>query len=521
MPTDTAEVNVERGSDLNPSRTVLDELKKLVQQSSHYLLGLLGGLALGFISFPVFTRAFSVADYGLIDYVQKILLVVAALGKAGMQNSALRFYNRETFSADPTAARRYYSTMLLSVGGAGMLLALLFPFLIRLLPTSIVDAPLAAILSFASVLIVLRVMQPLLWSFLRIQERTKACAIAGLIIKGASVVVIILLLKIMGPSVKTYYTGTIAVELCVVAAFCFPLFRGGLVKPGSFDSTLFRAGVAFGAPLIVQELAGLILDSGDRAMVRIYLGDNPLGLYAVAYGLASYVNTLLYTPLGLAILPIYMRIWNKEGREKTIEFVSFGLDTFLMAAGGLFAIASVASGDVVKLLASSKYHGAGPLIPTLVAGLLIYTAQIFLNAGLLIHKKTFAMAATLSVSALLNIGLNIVLLPRMGLQGAALATLLSYLVSTIMLAVLASRELPLTIKLRSVGIYVIGALAAWAVPSLFELPAPIWNVILKPPCALLVYVAVLYLLDGRFRDMSGQLWRKLRNRMEVDHAVAM
>jgi O-antigen/teichoic acid export membrane protein len=356
--------------------------------------------------------------------------------------------------------------------------------------------------------------QSILWSFLRVQERTKTYGIASFIIRAASIVVILLLIKISGPSVKTYYAGTIVVEVGVVVALCFPLFRSGLINPMNFDPPLFWTGVAFGAPLIVQELAGLVLDSGDRVMIRTYLGGNPLGLYSVAYGLASYVNTLLYTPIGLAIVPIYMRLWNSEGRKQTIEFLSYGLKVFLMAAGALFAIAAAASRDAVLLLASSKYQGAEALIPTLVAGLLIYTVQIFLSAGLLIKKRTLAMAVTLSVSAALNIVLNYVLLPMMGLQGAALATLLSYLAGTVALAALAYRELPLTIELRSVAVYVLGAIAAWAVPSLFELRAPIWNLMVKPCCALLVYVSVLSVLDPGFRSIAGQLWRKLRKKSE-------
>ena len=72
---------------------ISNELKKLLRHSSHYLAGLLGAMALGFVSFPIFTRVFSVADYGTIDFVQKILLVLIAVSKMGTQNSALRFYD--------------------------------------------------------------------------------------------------------------------------------------------------------------------------------------------------------------------------------------------------------------------------------------------------------------------------------------------------------------------------------------------------------------------------------------------
>src|SRR5580700_8084343 len=115
------------------SRSVAGEMKKLIRHSSHYLAGLFGGLAIGFISFPIFTRIFSVADYGMIDFIQKILLVPTALSKAGMQNSVLRFYNEKEFSSNRQAARSYYSTMLFGVAAMAVLITLVFLVAVKLL----------------------------------------------------------------------------------------------------------------------------------------------------------------------------------------------------------------------------------------------------------------------------------------------------------------------------------------------------------------------------------------------------
>ena len=123
---------------------------------------------------------------------------------------------------------------------------------------------------------------------------------------------------------------------------------------------LLRAGFAFGLPLVLQEIAGIVLDSGDRVLVQRYIGMDALGFYSVAYGLSSYVNTLIMAPLGLAILPIYMRLWRTEGRQRTSEFLSFGLDLFAGASAAILMIVLTCSHDAVVLLASAKYAGARP-----------------------------------------------------------------------------------------------------------------------------------------------------------------
>src|SRR5437868_4433924 len=132
---------------------VTGELRRLVRQSSGYLVGIVGSMALGFISFPIFTRAFSVADYGTIDYLQKILLLLTATSKCGMQNSALRFFNRDEFAADPAAEKRYYSTIFLGSGAASLLLTCVFAAGVWGAPRSLLSTPLSATLTLASVLI--------------------------------------------------------------------------------------------------------------------------------------------------------------------------------------------------------------------------------------------------------------------------------------------------------------------------------------------------------------------------------
>jgi O-antigen/teichoic acid export membrane protein len=501
------------------SETILIELKRLVRQSSHYLFGLIGGLLLGFVSFPIFTRMFSVADYGLIDLAQKIILLAAAGAKAGLQNSALRFFNGESFAKDPAGERKYYSTMLWGVTAVAVALTLALELTLPVLRRSIVDPPLAALLSFGAVLVPIRAIQSLLSAFLRIQERTKFSNSLGVVTKAALIVAVLLLLPWMGRSVQTYYTAMISTEALAILVLLVPLFGKGLLNPAAFDKNLFAASLAFGVPMIAQELAGIALDSADRFLVRIYMGDTPLGLYSVAYGLAGYVNTLLYAPLGLAILPIYMRLWRTKGAQETSDFLGVNLEVFVMAAAGACALAGVGSRDAVLLLASAKYRGADALIPMLVLGQLIYTSQIFLNAGLLIHKRTGIMAANLGFAALLNIGLNCVLLPRMGLQGAAIATLVSYLVCTIALAHLSFHVLPMNLPWRSIAFYTVAAAAACGAGALIETEMPLLTLASRCILTSTVYLGALYMYDPRIRTFAGFLWRRLRRVSEAPIAA--
>ncbi len=489
------------------SRSVAGEMKKLIQHSSHYLAGLFGGLAIGFISFPIFTRIFSVADYGLIDFIQKILLVPTALSKAGMQNSVLRFYDEKKFSSDPRAARGYYSTMLLGVGGMGLVITLIFLVAVKLLLKHFIDGQLATLLCFASSLILLRAIESILLSFLRIEERTAAYNATQVLMKAAMVGTVCAFLPWLGRSVRTYLSGTMAAEMVIVTVLVAWLFRRRLIGAMHFDKALFRSAVGFGLPLIFYELAGVILLTADRALVRYYLGAEALGYYSVAYGLSQYVNDLMTVPLGLAILPIYLRLWTNEGRERTTEFLHVSLDFYLMAAAGIYMLVTLGSHDALLLLASQKYLGADRLIPFLVGGLLIYTTHVFLCAGLLIQKKTGTMALALVCSTILNVILNCVLLPRYGLMGAAVALLLTHVVTILLLWLASSRILPIGVRFGALAKYGLCGLAGWALASQIALPAHLLNAICRCSAGLAVYLTGLALLDTRIRSLPGYLWR--------------
>lgn len=481
------------------------ELSTLFHQSSHYVLGIAATLALGFVSFPLFTRMFSVADYGLIDFAQKIILLVTTIGKAGMQNSAIRFYDRKVFAGDPARERSYYSTLFFGVGALAIAVTLVFAVL-----SAALSGPLAKLLLFGSALISIRALQSILWAFLRVEERTRTYNVLTVVMRAATIASILLLIPATGVSVRTYFLGMMGVELAVLLYGIVPLIRRGLLHVHAVRPELLQSSVAFGLPLVMQELFGIVLDSGDRAVVRHYLGADALGFYSVAYGLSTYVNNFLVAPLGLAIAPIYMRLWNEEGPAKTAEFLGNALDVFFMVAAAVMAVVWVSAHDVMVVLASAKYQGADRLMPAIVAGLLMYTTQVFANAGLIIQKKTRLLGAAVAISAALNIGLNILLVPRIGLDGAALATLWSYAFCSVLIAVLSFRFLALKIHVVRLAGYLLAGTAAVWVGGRLDVGVPAVNAVLKTSAVLGAYLIVLAALDSRLRAWGALVWNRLR-----------
>jgi O-antigen/teichoic acid export membrane protein len=222
--------------------------------------------------------------------------------------------------------------MLFGVAAMAVAITLVFLVAVKFLLKHFIDGPLATLLCFASALILLRAIESILLSFLRIEERTAAYNAAQVLMKAAMVGTVCAFLPWIGRSVRTYLIRHDGCGSRVRAGAGIVALPPAAAERRQFDRALFRSAVGFGLPLVFYELAGVILLTADRALVRYYLGAEALGYYSVAYGLSQYVNDLMTVPLGLAILPIYLRLWTAEGRED--HRVPACLAGFLSDGGG-------------------------------------------------------------------------------------------------------------------------------------------------------------------------------------------
>lgn len=475
------------------------DFKTLYQQSSHYLAGRIIVMLLGLLSFPVFTRLFSVDEYGLLNLVLKTVAVFVVFAKMGVQNSVMRFYQEFAVQGDRNALRAYYSTLYFAIFAFAALATIVFDLFIWSAPTRLLSPLLRHLLLLGSGLIFIRGIYSVLLGFWRIQERTILFNAVDALNKLGTIVVICVLAFTWERTVQAFLGGSLLVEGVSVVLASLLLFHQGLLRPGSCDSTFFRQAVVYGAPLIFYELFGVVLASADRFLVQYYLGSRQLGYYSAAYNISSSLQDSVVAPLALALFPIYMRLWVTKGMQETQKFISTIFNHFALASVGIIALVTLTSKDAVVLLASEKYQKAHSLVPLLVAALLLAASHFFIDPGLLIYRKTGIMARIALYSTGVNIVLNVLLLPRLALLGAGLATLLSYLFMTLLTVHSSFALLPISLQLERVAKYAVAAaIAVFALHGLHT-EHPLVGLAIKGTLGTLSYLALVSLFDKTFR----------------------
>ncbi|MCU1220452.1 MAG: polysaccharide biosynthesis protein [Candidatus Angelobacter sp.] len=485
----------------------MSALKTLYRHSSHYLGGRVAVMLLGFISFPVFTRVFSVAEYGAINLIMNTVLLLTVLSKFGFQHSVQRYYPQGEAGAD--TLRRYYATLFYSTGLLALVLTLLFVASLLFGAGRFLGITAGGTLLLACSLVMIRALRSMQMNLMQMENKTRLFNGMDILQKALTIGVVCALLFFWQKTVFAFFLGLVVVEGLILLQYLPVLSRRQLLSPAMFDVGFLRTAAAFSLPLMAAEISWVVLDSGDRFFVQHYLGAQALGFYAAAYGIAIYLQDVLMAPLQMALFPICMRVWNTEGKKATQDFLSRSLDQFILVAVAVVCVAIVTSRDVIVLLASRKFQEAHTLLPFLVIGLVLSAVTIYFRPGLMIHKRASKIALATFYASILNIALNVVLLPRVGLIGAAIATTVSYAGIVVFLAYQSLRVLPYKLELISFARYsAAGAVSAWLVMQV-PVEVPLLSVMVKGSLVLMLYAGLLSVIDKTVRELLTNLWKSV------------
>jgi O-antigen/teichoic acid export membrane protein len=148
--------------------------------------------------------------------------------------------------------------------------------------------------------------------------------------------------------------------------------------------------------------------------------------YSVSYDVADRLGDALLFPAQLAVVPIVFRLWAEQGSEVTAQFVSRVLTYMIAILIPVAALYLIFSREIIVLLASAKYQESAALTPYLLPGVLLASLNFIVVVGQTIKKNTGRLALNVAAVAVLNIALNLLLVPHWRLVGAAVATTIAY-----------------------------------------------------------------------------------------------
>jgi O-antigen/teichoic acid export membrane protein len=470
------------------------QLSRLGRHSLVYGLGGLVSRILAVLLLPLYTHYLTPADYGRIETLVAGVTVLTIVLRLGISSAFFRFW----FDARDDDGRRtvlrtsFWFTIAASTAGLLAGVALAAPVSDLLFG----DTGEADLVRAAFVLLWAQMNYEQLTAVFRVEERSTAFVLASLanvlVTVGATVLLVVALEK--GP--LGVLVGNLSGTLLVyVALLGYRREQLGL----ELDSGLLRQMNRFGLPLVPTALFLWLTNFSDRFFLVTLADAAEVGLYSVGVRIAS-AMVLLLTAFRLAWPAFAYSIEDEGEARRTYAFVL----TYLTVIASWTALAlGLLSPWLVDLLAADAFAPASRVVAPLAFAAVAFGAYVVIAIGLGRARRTQFNWVVTGAAALVNVALNLALIPPYGMMGAAIATVAAYATMAAGMAWWSQRVYPVPYQWRRVATAAAVALALVVAGKLLDLGLALCVlVVLAYPLAL---AAVGFYLPAERRAIGSRL----------------
>jgi O-antigen/teichoic acid export membrane protein len=391
-------------------------LRRLATTGAAYTAASILSKVIAVALLPLYTRYLSPADYGAAEVMFAAIVSASIVVRLGLIEALLRFYYQD----DEDPARVVSSTFagLFWFATIGALVALPFATPIS---EALLDRP-ATDLARISIggLWVLTMFEFMLTTF-RLEERARAFFVTTILNVLATIGVTVVLVVGAGEGARGLLLGSYATGGAFVLALIFAQRRRFSLR---FDRALLRRMLRFGLPTMPAEASLYLLNFVDRIIIVRSAGLAEAGLYSLAVKFAQAINVLV-RGFQLAWPPLAYSIRDDDEARRAYATI-----VTLFVAGCAFVVTGMwlFSRWIVRALAAPEFFGSYKAIGLISTAVTLYALYLVLVVILGRTGRTgFNFPATLA-ALVTNVVLNLILVPPLGIVGAALALVASYLV---------------------------------------------------------------------------------------------
>lgn len=384
----------------------------LLKNTVIFALGNFSTKLIAFFLVPFYTYVLTTEEYGVINLIFTLATLIGPFLMVNLQDAVRRFALES--NADHKA--------ILSIEWGVIIVGHLFGLL--LIPLAKMYAPISSYSLELYFYIVSLSANTIFLEYLRGIEKMKAYSICSVLSSLIIAVLNIFFLTRMQLGVSGYFLAyiiafTFSSLIAIIIGKQYTVFR-----EWKWDKTLFRNMIKFSIPMIPNSLLWWVSSSSDHIMVTHFINAAANGIYTVSYKIPTLIST---------VSNIFMQAWQisaiKENDSKdNDDFSNIMFDGYIRFITLFTGFLLVIIKPFMYIYVNPSFVEAWKYTPFLIIGYAFSTLGTFVGTPYYVYKDMKGNMFSAASGAMINVILNAILIPTLGIQGAAIATCFSYIV---------------------------------------------------------------------------------------------
>lgn len=428
---------------------------------------------------PLYTRHLTPSDYGAAEVLFAGVVAASIVIRFGVIEALLRFYYLPSENGERVVATGFAALLATTTAGAAIAVGFAGP-----ISEALLDRPDAGLVRIAIAGLWILTLYEYLVALFRLDERARAYFFFTFANVVLAIPLTVLLVVVADEGARGLLLGSYGAGLPLLAWLALSERRRLAFVP---DLGLLRRMLRFGLPTMPAELSLYSLNFIDRIILVRFAGLAEAGLYALAFKFSQAIQVLVrgfqlaWPPLAYSIAD------DDEARRAYSLIVTWFVALTAFAVAGMWLEARW----IARLLAAPEFFDSHEAIGLLSLGAALYALYLVLVVVLGRTGRTeFNFPAT-GVATAANVGLNLALVPPLGIVGAGLALVASYVVVVALMYWFTQRLFPVPYEWRRLGLAIGGAAALVAAGELL-LPTSGAAGLLSRGAAWLAYPLLLW-----------------------------
>lgn len=486
---------------------MFQKIRELSKNLAIYGLGDVAIQAINFLLLPIYVRYLTPVDYGILAILGSVEAVTKLFFRWGVDGSFMRFWYD---CPDDRSRQRLASTLfffLLAVNGVLLVLAAAgAPLLSRRLgaPGYALALQLVLLNTFAIGFTFIP------FHVLRMEKRSREFSLLAFARSAATLMLRMALVIGLGMGVM----GVVVADIAVSAVLLVVMVRwfAPLIRP-VFSRTVLRESLAFGLPRVPHGFAQQVIAVGDKFVLTAFVPLAQIGLYSMGVSVGL-IQKLFLAAFEYAWAPFYYATVREPDAQRVFSTVTtYGVAILALTTAGLSAIAA----DLLDVVTHGQYTAAAGVVAWTSIGVFFQGVYLLTSIGLNITKNTQYYPVSTAVAAAINIGLNVVLIPRLGIMGAAYANGVAYATQAGIAYVLSQRFYPIHYEYGRLTRVIAAAAVAYAAARLIPALPAAAGLLLRGTTVVVVMGGAMW-MGGFFGPAEVRALQALRWKRKTDAA---